>query len=268
MSSSRNVRCNAFGVGLYSKQAYMNPHQTASTARVTERQKAWARLALLTVVGLVCPPLAAAKSGVVWPIYLALAVLYGLWTVHATRGTSRDRLLGYLLCVTDAIVLLPILVWSIGVAMRVVLGLLWLVGVATSWRADCALQQQKSSKAPGSRARGASRDVRSSQRRPQETGPQAPLERALRVRLRVMAEERTRFALVLLRIERQQELVDEFGAQGTRDLLREVGRRGLRLLGPDAQLFLLPGGRTGFRLCHRLVQRTGRGQQREGRPAA
>jgi hypothetical protein len=223
----------------------MKAQETAPKAHLTERQKAWARLALLTIVGLVCPPLAAARSDVVWGIYLLLAVSYSLWTVRMTRSTSGDRQLGYLLCVADAVVLLPIMIWSLTPAMRTVLALLWVVGAITSWRAGVARRQASKSTIYTRRANSYSRSSPSSEHtRP--TGGEAPLERALRVRLRVLEGERTRFAVVLLRVVGHQEMIAEYGEEAIKDVLRDVGRGGLRLLGPDAQLFLLPGGRMAF----------------------
>src|SRR4030042_6695758 len=96
----------------------MTAKRTSGDAHVTERQKAWARLALLAVVGFVCPPLAAARSGIVWVLYLVLVVLYSLWTVRVIHRSSAHHRLGYLLCLADGIVLLPLLVWSYGGAMR------------------------------------------------------------------------------------------------------------------------------------------------------
>ena len=76
----------------------MTAQQTAGKAHVTERQKAWARLALLTVVGLVCPPLAAARSGAVWVLYLVLVVLYSLWTVRVDANASRATVVSATCC--------------------------------------------------------------------------------------------------------------------------------------------------------------------------
>ncbi len=213
----------------------MKPMQTAKKAHVTEQQKAWARLALLTTVGLVCPPLAAARSGVVWGVYLLLVVLYSLWTVRATQVADRKGHLGYLICAADAAVLVPILVWSLGAAMPIVLSLLWVLGAATSWRAAQAYRSGRTESATGSETA-----------RVAGSAEGAPLERALRVRLRVLATEGTRFALVVLRLAGHAEMVAGSGREATKDFLREAGRRSLRLLGTDAQLFPLPAGRMAF----------------------
>jgi GGDEF domain-containing protein len=72
------------------------------------------------------------------------------------------------------------------------------------------------------------------------------LERALRVRLQVFATTRTRFALVVLRVARMEEIATYYGAETAQRILATVGRRGVRLLGPDAQVFLLEHGRVAF----------------------
>ena len=110
---------------------------------MTERQKAWARLALLTVVGLFCPPLAAAKSGPTWAIYLLTAILYSLWALRVTKNARRDRSLGYLLSLADGVVLVPILVWSQGFAMRAVLIFLCLVGASHDLAGGCGVSPRR-----------------------------------------------------------------------------------------------------------------------------
>ncbi len=223
----------------------MKALKTAREAPVTERQKAWGRLALLTVVGLVCPPLAAARSGAVWGVYLLLLVLYSLWTIRLTRTPSKDSTLGYLLCVADVIVLVPIIVWSLDAAMPVVLMILWALGVAASWssaRASRALPAAERSSAKG-RVRGR---PKSDIDRLGGSADGAPLERALRVRLKVLREEGNRFALVLLKVGGYEAMIVEEGKEATKEFLRDIGHRGLHLLGPDAQLFPLPGGRMAF----------------------
>jgi hypothetical protein len=223
----------------------MTAHQTVRSGHLSERQKAGARLVLLTVVGLACPPLAAARSVLIWVVYLVVAVLYSLWAVTVTRSPSGDRVLGYLLCLTDGVVLLPIVVWSTGAAMRIVLVFLWAVGLTASWRIDRSLES-------GSRSRTATRRAsRSAKTRAPsvsvwEYGTEAPLERALRVRLRVLEVTKTRFAIVLLRVAGYAETVAYYGEEAARRMVDTVSRQGLRLLGADAQLFLLPGGRMAF----------------------
>lgn len=223
----------------------MKSRKTASVAPVTEHQKALARLVLLTVVGLVCPPLAAAKSGLVWGIYLLLVVLYSLWTVHVTTSSPRDARLGYLLTAADGAILVPVMVWSLGAAIPVVLSLLWAVGAGVTWRAahvrhaapatSSAHRRSRTSSRAGLRGDHADRDADG-----------APLERALRVRLRVLREDGTRFALVVLRLEGYEAMIVDAGKEATKGFLHEMGQRSLRLLGDGAQLFPLPGGRLAF----------------------
>lgn len=227
----------------------MKAQNTARKAHVTERQKAWARLALLTIVGLVCPPLAAARSGAVWGIYLAVLVLYSVWTVYVVRAPGRDRRLGYLLCLADAVMLVPMMVWSMGVAMRAVLVVLWLAGAVASVSAAQAKASARARRmSEAGRARWATLTKRAPASAPtaKADGGEAPLERALRVRLRVFEEEKTRFAVVLLKVTGYEALVQEHGRDTAKGFLKDVGRRGLRLLGPDAQVFFLHSGRLAF----------------------
>jgi GGDEF domain-containing protein len=79
-----------------------------------------------------------------------------------------------------------------------------------------------------------------------DAGTGAPLERAVRLRLAVFRATGSRFAVVVLRVLRFQETASYYGEESSRRVLAAVSRRGLRLLGPDAQQFQLPGGRVAF----------------------
>jgi hypothetical protein len=223
----------------------MRPRPTSDGTRVNERQKALARLVLLAVVGLFCPPLAAARSGGVWVLYLVLVLLYSLWAVALTRRFSKDRRVGYLLCVTDGAALAPLLVWSPGVAMRIVLVVLWAAGLATTFVADGLVKRLGYAGALGRKTAASPWD---SVARAGPWGPAgaAPLERALRVRLRVLDSTGTRFGLVLLRMIGHEEISAYYGEGAIARLQEIVGRKGLNLLGADAQVFALPGARTAF----------------------
>jgi hypothetical protein len=217
-----------------------NPH-----TRERQKEKAWARLALLTAVGLVCPPLAAARSGTVWGLYLAFLVLYALWTARLARSFPADRRLAYLLCITDGAVLVPLLVWTQSAAMRVVLVLVWGAGLAATCWAERTLRRSTHVDARELAA------VQCAQLRPVvgrnwAQSAEAPLERSLRVRLRVLETTDTRFALVVLKVIGFEEMTTGCGDETTERMLAALGQKGLRLLGPDAQLFALPGGRVAF----------------------
>jgi hypothetical protein len=66
------------------------------------------------------------------------------------------------------------------------------------------------------------------------------------MRLGVFQACGSRFALVMLRILRYEETVSYYGEETAERIVAAISRRGLRLLGPDAQHFLLPGGRVAF----------------------
>jgi hypothetical protein len=209
--------------------------------RVTEHSKARARVILLATIALVCPPLAGVRSATVWIFYAAFLILYSLWSLRLTRNFSGDRRLGYLLSLTDAAVLLPLLVWASAASMQAVLAMVAVGGLAGTYRADRAKRRaalgehERQFFRPNSAVHGSNGG-----------GVETPLERALRVRLRVLDATQTRFALVVLRILRFEEMRAYHGEETAAHLEQAVVRRGLRLLGADAQHFVLPGGRVTF----------------------
>lgn len=224
--------------------------QTARPLRITERQKARARVVLLTLIGLVCPPLAGARSVSVWMFYAAFVLLYSVWGLRLARGFSADRRLGYLLCLTDTAIVLPLIVWASSPPLRAGLLLVCGIGLAVTYWAD------RSRVVSGARVTTAPRGARSARGRSVYEGPEEPLERALRMRLRVFEATGDRFALVVLRVVRFEEMRTYYGEDAAEHLLSAVGRRAMRLLGPDAQHFFLPEGRVA------LVFATGREQAR------
>jgi GGDEF domain-containing protein len=222
----------------------MTGQPTAKPMRVTERQKARARLILLTLIGLVCPPLAGVRSAPVWIFYVAFLVLYSLWCTRLVCNFAGDRRLGYLLSLTDAAILLPLMVWTSAASMQAVLVVVCASGLGFSYCVDMT----RSRDSEGRRTLGDAHSLRTGETTDGPGGEERGtlLERALRVRLHVFETTQTRFALVLLRVVRFEEVSAYYGADEGRHLLAAVTRRGLRLLGPDAQHFILPGGRVAF----------------------
>ncbi len=215
----------------------MTGQLTARRARVTEHHKARARVVLLTLIGLICPPLAGVRSVAVWIFYIMFLVAYSLWSLRLTRNFSGDRRLGYLLSATDTAILLPVLVWSSAAAIRGALLGVCVAGVLTSYWVDRR------------EGRRSYRNAEADEATACETAPQvveSPLERALRVRLHVYEATRTRFALVVLRIVRFDEVRAYYGEEAAEHMVSTIVRRCLRLLGADAQDFVLPGGRVAF----------------------
>lgn len=228
----------------------MTGQLTAKPARVTEHHKARARTLLLTVIGLVCPPLAGVRSVAVWIFYVVFLVAYSLWSLRLTRNFSGDRRLGYLLCMTDTAILLPVLVWTSTAVLRVVLLSVCVGGLLFSYWSERA--RTRAGACQGRPDEDPERDESTSGTL--ETG----LERALRVRLCILETTHTRFALVVLRILRFEEIGAYYGSEAAQHMISTVARRCLRLLGVDAQHFVLPGGRVAY------VFSTGSGSTRGG----
>lgn len=229
----------------------MSTHGTARSFRITEHHKARARLVLLTVIGLICPPLAGVRSVGVWIFYALFLVGYSLWSLRLVHSYSTDRHLGYLLAFTDAAIILPLLVWSSMRAMGAVLLTLCVLGfVYTFWadRARTAIEVAW----PGDNQE----QLRDRGLHAGEGVQETSLERALRVRLRVFEATQTRFGLVVLRVLRFEEIATYYGEESATRVLSTLARRGLHLLGADGQHFVLPGGRLAFVFC------TGTGDRR------
>jgi hypothetical protein len=218
----------------------MDAQRTAPGRRLTEQRKSRARLPLLILVALICPPLAGVRSTIIWVSYVAFVVLYSLWVLRLCAQFAHDRRLGYLLCLTDLATLLPLLVWTRSAAIQAILVTLCAGGLVVSFLGARAEQRA----ARHSFARVALADHPETHTLDADTG--APLERAVRLRLSVFRATGSRFALVMLRVLRFEEAASYYGEESSQRMISAVGRRGLRMLGSDAQHFPLPGGRVAF----------------------
>jgi hypothetical protein len=235
-----NIYCKTSAVRLYCNWYYMAAKRTALGRRLTEQRKARTRLPLLVSITLLVPALAGIRSISIWVCYLIFIVMYSLWALRLTTHFADDRRLGYLLCLTDLAVLLPLLVWSRAAAVQLLIAAACVAGVTLTYlgdRADRTAPARVVSRAPLS----GSADPSSS-----EGGPGTPLERAVRVRLGLFRATGARFVLVVLRVLRFEETASYYGEGASQRVLTAVSRRGMRLLGPDAQHFVLPGGRVAF----------------------
>jgi hypothetical protein len=217
----------------------MEVQSTAPGRRLTEQRKARARLPLLMLIALICPPLAGIRSAPIWIGYVVFVLLYSLWVMRLCAQFAHDRRLGYLLCLTDLAVMLPLLVWSTSVAIQAIIVVLCAVGFAVTMvgaRVDArSVDKRIRRAAPRGKQEARQRELDS-----------APLERAVRLRLAVFRSTGSRFALVVLRVVRFEETAAYYGQESSQRILTAISRRSLRMLGPDAQRFVLPGGRVAF----------------------
>lgn len=220
----------------------MTGQRTAPSLTVTERFKARVRLPLLLALTLGGPPLAGMRAAPVWILYVVFGVLYALWALRLTQVFAADRRLGYLLCLTDTALLLPLAAWSAGPGTKLAVSLVCVAGFALTYAADIRRQAVRGRK--DQRDIGRHRDSVSA--RVRKLDPRADLESAVRSRLRVYGATGARFGLVVLRVLRFEEMNSYYGEDSAERTMAAIGRRGLRLLGQEAQRFPLPGGRIAF----------------------
>ncbi|MCL5735418.1 MAG: hypothetical protein M1274_07485 [Actinobacteria bacterium] len=187
------------------------------------------------------------RSAPVWVLYIVFGVLYSCWALRLTQTFAADRRLGYLLVLTDTALLLPLAAWSSGAALKTMVAVLCGAGLAITYLADSG-QHLPAVDTGGKRTTHArlSTEGMSRAARVRQADPESDLESVIRIRLRVYAENRARFGLVVLRIVRFPEFVSYYGEDAAQRMMSAIGRRGIRLLGQDSQRFPLSGGRIAF----------------------
>jgi hypothetical protein len=237
-----NNRCKGVAIALHCNIRTMTGQRTAPSLTVAERTKARVRLPLLLVLTLAGPPLAGMRSAPVWVLYIVFGTLYSLWALRLTQTFFADRRLGYLLVLTDSALLLPLAAWSSGAGMKALVAIVCAGGLAVTYMADSQRQRAVAQ----ADVAGVAQMRRAPAARVKTLDPQADLETAIRVRLRVFGTSGARFGLVVLRVLRFGEVASYYGEDTSDRIMAAIGRRGIRLLGQDAQRFLLPGGRVAF----------------------
>jgi GGDEF domain-containing protein len=217
----------------------MTGQRTAPSLILTERTKARVRLPLLILATLVGPPLAGMRFTPVWLIYILFGFVYALWALRLTQLFSADNRLGYLLCLTDSALLLPLAAWSTGLGMKVAVPVVCALGLAVTYVVDEArlTRGRRTDPVGGRRPSSGSGRV---------ADPEAELRAAIGSRLRSFQHDGSRFGLVVLRLVRFEETNTYYGDETGERALSAVGRRGMRLLGQEAQRFVLRGGRVAF----------------------
>lgn len=217
----------------------MAARRTALPLTVTERSKACVRLPLLPMIILGGSLFAGVRATPVVVFYVCFGILYALWALRLTRVFSADRRLGYLLALMDAAVLLPLAAWSAGPGTMVVVTLVCAGGLAVTVAAD----RRGRDRSPRSARLGVAGRRPAPSARVYRPDPRRELEAAVRGRLQVYGSTGSRFGLVVLRILRYEEISSYYGEDTALRTMTVVGRRGLRMLGQDAQRFPLPEGR-------------------------
>ncbi len=218
----------------------MTNERTAPRTRITENYKARFRLPLLALMTIVFPSVTGVRSTGVWIVYALSAMVYSLWTLHLTTHFPSDRRVGYLLCLTDAAVLLPLFVWGADLGLRLVILLVCGAGFAITYVVGRTCDRRR----PDAMTPARSRDERAG--RLVTHNPEMVLELAVRYRLGLLASEGTRFGLVILRVLRYDEAAAYYGPEVAARMVSAVGRRGVRHLGTGADLFSLGHGRVAF----------------------
>lgn len=223
----------------YTERGDMTRERTAPGPRLTERHKARFRLPLFFLLAVFVPVLVGVGSILAWGFYVLFVVLYSLWALRLTSTFARDRRLGYLLCLTDVAVLLPLLLWDPGRAVRSVVIVTYAAGLVLTF-AIARARVRAGVSSPISFAAHRETGMRNA------PTPEMVLEQAVRTRLMLYATTGARFGLVILRVLRFDEAATVYGADGAARMVSAIGRRGLRHLGPDAQRFPLSRGRVAF----------------------
>lgn len=202
---------------------------------MTERQKAKYRLLVFGLVAVLGPPAFGMRS-VFAILYSVLLVVYALWALRLTVVFHDDSSLGYLLCLFDAAIVVPLLLWGSSAWLAVPVALLWAGGLFLSIRAARRLRAELEQKAPEEA------DLRLPVDQATGFGSRAGFVRSLRD-LYAERGDKTEFALVVVKLQRYQELALLCGAEAAGRALGAIGRRVQRVLGAGVAGFRITDDR-------------------------
>ena len=193
---------------------------------MTERRKAKYRLLVFGLIAVVGPS-AFGVRGVFGILYSILLAAYALWALRLTVVFDDDMSLGYLLCLFDATIVVPLILWTSSLWLVVPMALLWVGGLLLSWLAARRLREE---------LEGAEAGQGSGAIAPQDEATGFISRAGFVQSLRGLYAEHggnTRFSLVVVRLERYQEYALLSGSEAAGRALGALARRVKRIVGPN-----------------------------------
>jgi len=199
---------------------------------------------LLAVLG---PPAFGFRVGALVALYSVLLVAYSLWSLRLTVVFPNDASLGYLLCLFDAALVMPLLVWGASFWLVVPLSILWCAGLAASIRSAGAAGRE------GRVEKGLRKAVEL------ETDSTGHMSRTAFVEeLRGLYVQRVEsFGLLVVRLQRYQEVRVLMGAEAAGQVLGALSRRVQREAGAGARGYHITEDRIAFILVGQALEEAG-----------
>ncbi len=212
-----------------------------------ERQKAKYRIVVFGLLAVLGPPAFGFKVGALVALYSILLVAYSLWSLRLTVVFPNDSSLGYLLCLFDAALVMPLLVWGASFWLVVPLSLLWCGGLVASIRSAGAAGRDDHGEKDSRRMVALETD---------STGhmPRAAFVEELR---RLYAQRVESFALLVVRLQRYQEVRVLMGAEAAGQVLGALSRRVQREAGGDLRGYHITEDRIAFILVGEALEEAG-----------
>lgn len=215
---------------------------------MAERQKAKYRVVVLGLLAAFGPPAFGFRVGLLVALYSALLVAYALWALRLTVVFPNDSSLGYLLCLFDAALVMPLVVWGASPWLFVPLVLLWCAGLISSIRtatSESGAERQQRVAAAGTAALEAD-----------STGylPRAAFGDDLRGLYLQRAEA---FGILVVRLQRYQEIRVLLGQESAGQALGALSRRVQREAGGDMRGYHITNDRIAFILAGEGLQEAG-----------
>lgn len=202
---------------------------TAKRPRSGEHSKGRYRLPLLGLVALLGPSAFGLRVGLLSSLYSLILIAYALWSLRLTVTFRDDAGLGYLLCLFDVALTLPLAMWGNPTWLTGLLVGVWVLSVASSVvirrREDLAERAQR--------------------RGPRLVDPATGLRTSVCFRdaVRELAElaetSGPTFGVLIVRVHRFEELVAYYGRDAAERALGAVGRRATREVGRNVEAFRL-----------------------------
>ncbi|MBU2603239.1 MAG: diguanylate cyclase [Actinobacteria bacterium] len=202
---------------------------TAKRPRSGEHSKGRYRLPLLGFVALLGPSAFGLRVGLLSGLYSLILIAYALWSLRLTVTFRDDAGLGYLLCLFDVALTLPLAMWGNPTWLTGLLVGAWVLSVASS-----VVIRRREDLAERARRRG-----------PRLVDPATGLRTSVcfrdvvREQAEVAETNGPTFGVMIVRVHRFEELVAYYGRDAAERALGAVGRRATREVGRSAEAFRL-----------------------------
>lgn len=209
---------------------------TSKRSRTGEHSKGRYRLPLLGLVALLGPSAFGLRVGLLSGLYSLILIAYALWSLRLTVTFRDDAGLGYLLCLFDVALTLPLAMWGNPTWLTGLLVAAWVLSMGSSVAIRRREDRTERTRRNGPRLVDQATGLRTS----------VCFRDLVREQVESAEDGGPTFGVMIVRVHRFEELVAYYGRDAAETALGAVARRATREVGRDVEAFRLASDLVGL----------------------